>query len=330
MRILRSLLLGLCCLLLGLGASTATAQERVEQPDPLAERTWITPAVSAPRVTQRTFESSAAKTQVSYHLYAPAAYEREPERRFPVVYWLHGSGGGLQGIPMVARRFDEAIAAGATPPCLVVLVNGLEMGMYVDWADGSAPMETILAKELVAHIDATLRTIATREGRLLDGYSMGGYGAARFGFKYPEMFRAVSIMGGGPLQPELTRTPRASRMQAQDLLRRAYGGDQALFRAASPRVLAANNAATIARDSLVRVVIGDRDETYQANVEFHEHLVGLSIPHEWIVLPGVDHDPNATLETLGDRHWAFYRKAFGANSSGEILLDVAGAKRRAL
>jgi hypothetical protein len=86
MRILRSLLLGLCCLLLGLGASTATAQERVEQPDPLAERTWITPAVSAPRVTQRTFESSAAKTQVSYHLYAPAAYEREPERRFPVVY----------------------------------------------------------------------------------------------------------------------------------------------------------------------------------------------------------------------------------------------------
>ncbi len=340
MRILRSLLLGLCCLLLGLGASAARAQERVKQPDPLAERTWITPAVSAPRVTQRTFESSAAKTQVSYHLYTPAAYEREPERRVPVVYWLHGSGGGLPGIPMVARRFDEAIAAGMTPPCLVVLVNGLEMGMYVDWADGSAPMETILAKELVAHIDATLRTIATREGRLLDGYSMGGYGAARFGFKYPEMFRAVSIMGGGPLQPELTRTPRASRMQAQDLLRRAYGGDQVLFRAASPRVLAASNAATIARDSLVRVVIGDRDETYPANVEFHEHLVGLSIPHEWLVLPGVDHDPNATLEALGDRHWAFYRKAFGAESTstpranhaanGEILLDVAGAKRRAL
>jgi ABC-type histidine transport system ATPase subunit len=117
----------------------------------------------------------------------------------------------------------------------------------------------------------------------------------------------------------LTRTPRASRIQAQELLRRVYGGDQAIFRAASPRVLAANNAEAIARDSLVRVVIGDRDETYPANVEFHEHLVALAIPHEWIVLPGVDHDPNATLETLGDRHWAVYRKAFAG--SGEILLD---------
>ena len=327
MQILRTLLLALYLLMLGLGGTTARAQG-VVAPAGEDDRAWITPAMSAPRVTQRTFESAAAKTQVSYHIYTPSVYEREPERRVPVVYWLHGSGGGLPGIPVLARRFDEAIEAGATPPCLVVFVNGLEMGMYVDWADGSAPLETILAKELVAHIDATFRTIATREGRLLDGYSMGGYGAARFGFKHPEVFRAVSIMGGGPLQPELTRTPRASRIQAQELLRRVYGGDQAIFRAASPRVLAANNAEAIARDSLVRVVIGDRDETYPANVEFHEHLVALAIPHEWIVLPGVDHDPNATLETLGDRHWAFYRKAFAG--SGEILLDVGGAQRRAL
>jgi S-formylglutathione hydrolase FrmB len=258
MQILRTLLLALYLLMLGLGGTTARAQG-VVAPAGEDDRAWITPAVTAPRVTQRTFESAAAKTQVSYHIYTPSVYEREPERRVPVVYWLHGSGGGLSGIPVLARRFDEAIEAGATPPCLVVFVNGLEMGMYVDWADGSAPLETILAKELVAHIDATFRTIATREGRLLDGYSMGGYGAARFGFKHPEVFRAVSIMGGGPLQPELTRTPRASRIQAQELLRRVYGGDQAIFRAASPRVLAANNAEAIARDSLVRVVIGDRD-----------------------------------------------------------------------
>jgi endo-1,4-beta-xylanase len=64
--------------------------------------------------------------------------------------------------------------------------------MYVDWKDGSAPMETIIVKELVPHIDATYRTIATREGRLLDGYSMGGYGAARLGFKYHDLFLAVA------------------------------------------------------------------------------------------------------------------------------------------
>jgi endo-1,4-beta-xylanase len=49
----------------------------------------------------------------------------------------------------------------------VVFVNGLVEGMYVDWKDGSAPLETVIVKDLVPHIDATWRTIAMREGRML-------------------------------------------------------------------------------------------------------------------------------------------------------------------
>ncbi|MFN6041925.1 MAG: alpha/beta hydrolase, partial [Phycisphaerae bacterium] len=136
---------------------------------------WVTREVKALRVSFHTFDSAAAKAKVSYHLYTPAAYDvaGHKDQRFPVVYWLHGSGGGLSGIPQVARHFDEAIAAGKTPPCLVVFVNGLVEGMYVDWKDGTAPLETVIVKDLVPHIDATYRTIATREGRLLDGFSMG-------------------------------------------------------------------------------------------------------------------------------------------------------------
>jgi enterochelin esterase-like enzyme len=216
----------------------------------------------------------------------------------------------VQGIPQLARVVDEAIEAGDVPPFLVVFVNGLRLGMYVDWKDGRAPLETMIVRELVPHIDASLRTVATREGRLLDGFSMGGYGAARFGFKYPEMFRAVSIMGAGPMQDTLTHTPRASRKQVDELLQEVYGGDQTIFRAVSPRRLAADNAAVIARDSMVRMVIGSRDETFDNNVAFHDHLVGLGIPHDWIVIEGVGHDPMRLLQAMGDRHWAFYRKAF--------------------
>ena len=271
---------------------------------------WLTPAVEAPRVSYRTFESAAVGARVSYHLYTPAAYERDAARRFPVVYWLHGSGGGVQGIPQLAKLVDEAIEAGDVPPFLLVFVNGLRLGMYVDWKDGRAPIETMIVRELVPHIDATFRTIATREGRLIDGFSMGGYGAARLGFKYPEMFRAVSIMGAGPMQDTLTRTPRASRKQVDELLQEVYGGDQAEFRAVSPRRHAADNTAVIARDTMVRMVIGSRDETFDNNSAFHDHLVGLGIPHDWIVVEGVGHDPLSLLRSLGDRHWSFYRKAF--------------------
>jgi enterochelin esterase-like enzyme len=273
---------------------------------------WVTRAIRAPRVTQGLFESKAARSRVSYHIYLPETYGRTPQRRFPVVYWLHGSGGGLPGIEPVARHFDQAIGAGRVPPCLVVFVNGLKHGMYVDWKDGSAPVESLIVRELLPHIDASYRTIATREGRLLDGYSMGGYGAARLGFKFPELFAAVSMMGAGPLQPNLTAdAPRATKRRAQSVLQDAYGGDSAYFFEVSPRTLAARNARVIARSVRVRMVIGTLDETYANNVAFHEHLKQLAIPHDWIALNGVGHDPMRTMLALGDRHWEFYRAAFG-------------------
>jgi poly(3-hydroxybutyrate) depolymerase len=300
---------------------------------------WVTPEVKAPGASFHTFESAAAQTTVSYHLFTPAAYDRELERRFPVVYWLHGSGGGLPGIPQVAARFARAIQDGKAPPCLVVFVNGMPDGMYVDWKDGSAPLETVIVKELVPHVDASYRTIASREGRALDGYSMGGYGAARLGFKYPDLFRAVSMMGSGPLQENLLDAPRASRRRAEEVLDRVYGGDPDYFRSVSPRTLAERQANAIARGSLVRMVCGDQDNLLANNRAFHEHLERLGIPHSWTVLPGVDHDPLGTLEALGDTNWGFYRQAFAEQAVArtaarqadvDISFTVQGRDRRAV
>jgi len=69
---------------------------------------WVTPVVTAPRVRFQTFHSAAAKAKVSYHLYTPAIYDQEPERKFPVLYWLHGSGEGWR-----ASRNSRGIS---TPP----------------------------------------------------------------------------------------------------------------------------------------------------------------------------------------------------------------------
>lgn len=293
----------------------AAAQPPVRPPAAEVGAAWVTAEIPGPRVTYQTFESALVKTKVSYHIYKPAEYDRDTERRFPVVYWLHGSGGGLPGIPRVATLFDAAIQAGKTPPCLVVFVNGLAEGMYVDWKDGSAPIETMIIKELVPHIDTTYRTIATRDGRLLDGYSMGGYGSARLGFKYHDLFKGISIMGGGPLQPELVQAPRAGRQRAAEVLQKVYGGDQEYFRSVSPRRLAEENAEAIRGNSIIRMVCGDQDETYNNNLAFHEHLDKLRIPHTWTVLEGVDHNPMKTIEGLGDSNWSFYRKVFDPPAS---------------
>ncbi|MFN7842795.1 MAG: hypothetical protein ACK5N9_13835, partial [Pirellula sp.] len=116
-------------LVLVLCAELSPAQPSSQPVASQSQLAWVTAEAKAPRVSFQTFDSEAAKTKVSYHIFKPGAYDIELQRRFPVVYWLHGSGGGLAGIPKVAAHFDAAIEAGKTPPCLIVFVNGLVEGM---------------------------------------------------------------------------------------------------------------------------------------------------------------------------------------------------------
>ena len=277
---------------------------------------FVTPAVRAPRVEFHTFESKAAKTKVSYHIYTPEVYDTENERRFPVLYWLHGSGGGLQGIAPVSAWFDAAIREGKIPPMIVVFPNGLASSMWCDSKDGVVPMETIVIKELLPHIDLTFRTIAAREGRIIEGFSMGGYGAARLGFKYPHLFGAVSILAGGPLDLDFAG-PRATGNPAERerILNGTFGGDLDYYRSQNPITVAQQQADAVRGKVRVRMAVGSRDNTGPLNRAYSELLSKLNITHEFTIVPGVGHETLALLKGLGEANWEFYRAVFATNSS---------------
>ncbi len=309
-------------------ASETAAQDVRSQSE--SKPQWITPVVRAPRLQHRAFKSAAAKSKVSYFVYIPELYEQEKERRFPVLYWLHGTGGGLQGVPYLVTYFDTAMRLGNTPPMLVVFPNGLRSSMWCNSKDGSVPMETVVVKELVPLIDSTFRTIASREGRVIEGFSMGGYGAGRLGFKSHDIFGAVSILAGGPLDLEF-KGPRATAKpeEREQVLQTVYGGDLEYYRAQSPWVLAEQNAAALRSGTLVRLVIGDRDDTFALSRAFSEHLTRLEIPHAYIVLPGVGHNPKAVLDALGEGNWEFYRSVFSAKAPSDNREDDSTAQQPA-
>jgi S-formylglutathione hydrolase FrmB len=271
-------------------------------------RSWTTEPATGHGISYRTFESKAARATVSYHVYLPPSYAAQSRRRFPTLYWLHGSGGGLRGIPRVAELFDRAIRTGAAPPMIVVFPNGHELSMWCDSKDGSVPMETVVVRELVPDVDANLRTIAAREGRLVEGFSMGGYGAARLGFTHHDVFSAVSMLGAGPLQLDFTQGPRSKAETRIELLQTVYG-DMDRFRALSPWHIAERNAPVL-RGMPIRQAIGDRDELLPANQDFHEHLIRLGIAHDFVRATGVAHDPLSLIRALDDRMWTFHRRAF--------------------
>lgn len=277
---------------------------------------WVTAPVHAPGLQFRTFESKAAASKVSYHIYTPPAYANESQRRFPVLYWLHGGGGGQKGMAPVVRHFASAMREGKVPPMLIVFPNGLKLSLWVDSKDGAVPMETVVVKELIPEVDAHFRTLTRREGRMVEGFSMGGYGAARLGFKHHDMFRAVSILSGGPLQQEFTETPRATAWMRERAFQSVFGSDMAYYKAVSPWSLAEQNAAALRDKLLVRMAIGERDEMLEVTRRFEQHLTKLGIPHQFTVLPGVGHNPPRVVSALAgeESYWAFYRTAFSPAS----------------
>lgn len=291
---------------------------------PVRPDDWVSGAAETPLAEYRLFFSRAVGRPVSYHVSLPPGYAQEKERRYPVLYWLHGSGPGVAGIPRLTRFFHRAFATGLVPPMIIIFPNGLSDGMWCDSRDGSSPVESMFIEDLIPHVDMTLRTIPDRRGRMVEGFSMGGYGAARLGLKHPGLFAAFSALGAGPLQLDFLARDRAlpTPLPARKrVFEKVYGGDASFFEMQSPMRLAEAYAGASGEKVVARVVVGERDPLRDNNRLFHRRLEELGIPHEYRELPGVGHDPMETLRGANAPGSAFYHRVFQAperSSSGGI------------
>ncbi len=278
---------------------------------PAVAQHWVTEPVSAPGVEFHVFDSAAVGGPVSFHVYLPPQYAVEPERRFPAVYWLHGALGVLTGIEPMSQRFGLAMAHGHLPPLIVVFPNGLPLGMWADAVSGLQPVESMLVDDLFAHVDASFRTIPTPAGRMLDGFSMGGYGAARLGLRYRDLFAGFSMIGSGPLQLDFLGDnpdyliPLELR---QLILERVFDNNLAIFVAESPLTLASVHAADLPPEYPIRQIVGMEDPVLNTNRAFRDHLSDLGIEQQYLELPGVGHNMVQVMNAMGPEFWRFHRE----------------------
>ncbi len=131
-------------------------------------------------------------------VYLPPSYQREPNRRYPVVYTLHGY--GLHAEQWVGfanfASLEKDVAAGTAKEMILVSPDAftLQNGSFYSNSATTGDWETFLAVELVGYIDSHYRTLANRASRGLMGHSMGGYGTFRLGMKHPEAFSSLFSM----------------------------------------------------------------------------------------------------------------------------------------
>lgn len=276
---------------------------------------WAEPNRAEPAGTHyRTFQSSLAKSEVSYQIYLPPDYEAGAPRRYPVVYWLHGLNGDQRGGMLFVRHLDAFVRDAKARAMIVVLANGMRNSFYNDSPDGAWPIESVIVKELIPHVDTTYRSIARREDRAVEGFSMGGYGAAHLGFKYPEVFGIVGIMSGALLLP---RGMVGMKNGDPPMFEKMFGSDMARVVANDPFELARRNADAIRGKTAIRIAVGGADSLLPRNRAMHEMLEELKIDHEFEVVPGVEHPAPKFYETLGERAFGYYRKALESPGNRE-------------
>ncbi len=190
---------------------------------------------------------------MTVRIYTPPCYEQEQNRRYPVLYLLHGQGFTDEQWDRIGANeaADELISGDKIVPFIIVMPFDQSLTNPQDSTFGDAFIQTLLP-----WVDKTYRTLPDRAHRAIGGLSRGGAWAVHLGFSASETFGAIGVHSGfffagdkDKIYQWLQKTPLNSL----------------------PRI---------------RLDIGARDDLRPYNNDLEKMLVSLQIPHEWYLYPG--------------------------------------------
>lgn len=158
----------------------------------------LAPAQEAgtPEVKTVEFEAPSVGRTMKFNIVLPEGYEGDANARYPVLYMLHGftsnyTAWAKLGVPRVVRDLDLN---------LIVVMPDVGNSWYINWAESEDGQknawEDFIVKDLIGHVDANYRTVARREGRAINGLSMGGYGGLTLGLRHPDLFCSIGSQSG--------------------------------------------------------------------------------------------------------------------------------------
>jgi S-formylglutathione hydrolase FrmB len=244
------------------------------------------------RIEYTKFQSESLGREVNCAISLPPSYDREAKRRYPVLIFLHGFNNSERDWEErgMQARLEELRASGKVGEFIIALPYGAR-SFYLNGKDGTR-YEDAIVNDFIAFVDKTYRTLATPRSRMIEGISMGGYGALMIAFKHPQMFAAVSAHSAA-LFEELPKPPATStdgrgsfRYQMASKL---YGSpfDVQFFQDNNPLNLAKANAAKI-KHLKIYFDVGQQDSYgFDAgNRQLDATLTAAGIKHEFQPAPG--------------------------------------------
>jgi S-formylglutathione hydrolase FrmB len=150
-------------------------------------------AMASGRIECSNVQSAAMKTSVPYCALLPPSYEKSKDKKFPVLYFLHGLGDNHQSLINTGGwALIESMQEKKQIGEFVIITPGAGRTFYINAKGGKLNYENFFIREFMPAMEKKYRIGTTRAQRGITGVSMGGYGALRYAFKYPQMFTAAS------------------------------------------------------------------------------------------------------------------------------------------
>lgn len=221
-----------------------------------------------------TIKSVVLGQEMKYNILLPGSYNIETDKKYPVLYLLHGMGDDNNAWMIngdAKNHVQRAIKKEVIPEIIVVMPDAL-VTFYVNGYQEGLKYCTFLEEEFIPYIESNYRVKTERSSRFIAGLSMGGFGASYHAFTYPEKFIYCYSMSGAL---EGVGTP------------------------ATPSIVDLISEYRDNYDSLPGYTIdcGTSDFlVYTSNVSVHEKLIQLGFDHEYI-------------ERNGSHDWTFWKES---------------------
>jgi S-formylglutathione hydrolase FrmB len=276
------------------------------------------PALAQGRAECGTLTSKILHRPVHYCALLPPSFDdpASKRRKYPILYYLHGRGDNEQTLINTGSwSLVEDLRKQKKLGEFVIVTPQGGNSFYVNSADGKERYSDFFLHEFMPYIEDKYRIERTRQSRGLDGMSMGGYGALRLAFAYPELFGSVSAHSAALLpepSPALDAAIRAGEQQAL-MFAQVFGNpiDRTHWERNNPFALATKDAPAL-RKLHIYFDCGDHDDFgfNRGATALDDLLKRKRVPHEFHLYPG-GHDLAYLLAHIG-ASMEFHSKQFSA------------------
>jgi S-formylglutathione hydrolase FrmB len=244
------------------------------------------------RIDCNALKSRILGEAVHYCVLLPPSYDSAPAKHYPVLYFLHGLGENEQTLFKTGGwNLIEDLRQQHKVGDFLIVTPEARASFYVNSADGKARYSDFFLQEFMPYIEGKYRIQRERKSRAITGISMGGYGALRFAFAYPEMFSAVSAQSAALMtqSPQELNAAMRSGSSFGKLMGPVFGNpiDVRHWKENDPFSLARKNNHAIATQAIYFNC--GRDDEYDFEVgatALDKQLEEEHIKHEFHLYPG--------------------------------------------